>query len=166
MGWLSAQNILDDWVGDDLPACTTDTITRWIGKAERLVKREFPTLQERLDSGKEPDLEATVQDVISAMVMRVLRNPDGRRTTSKNAGPYSESITFGGDTPGTLFLTDDERHALALPGGARAGGAYSISMNAHSDSEWVHRDWCSLLLGGAGCSCGALIAGLPIYEAG
>lgn len=162
--WLDSVELFNDWIGDDLPPVTDETVERWISKAERLLRREFPTLQDRIDTDDTGDLLDNVKDVISAMVTRVLRNPDGRRSTQKGAGPFTESITFGGDTPGVLFLTSEERAVLADVSDAGHGRAFTISMGGTYAS--AHLPWCSGLMGGVSCSCGALIAGEPIFERG
>ena len=37
----------------------------------------------------------------------MFRNPDGIRQKNTTTGPYSESATFGGDLPGSLYTTDE-----------------------------------------------------------
>ena len=44
------------------------------------------------------------------------------------------------------------------------GKAFSIDMTAECYG-WSHHPWCDLALGGTTCSCGAWLAGAPIYEA-
>lgn len=161
--WTSVNDLIDAWVGDNVPT-NERLVTEWIGKAERLLRREFPTLQARIIAGQEPDLLDTVKDVVVAMVTRVLRNPEGQRTFNKTAGPYSESVTYGGDMPGSLFLTEMERASLREPDLAGRGKAYSISLA--SVSYMKHLPWCGKSLTGGRCSCGVDIAGEPIYEKG
>ena len=43
------------------------------------------------------------------------------------------------------------------------GRAFSIHMTPTSYAN--HLPWCDIMLGGATCSCGASLAGYPIYEA-
>lgn len=158
--WLTADELIADWVGDDVPTATDDTLERWIGKAERFLLFEFPTLEERLAAGKEPHLLDNVKDVVSAMVTRVLRNPHGYRSLQRQVGAASESTTFGGDQPGTLMLTDRERAMISEPGLGR-GRAYSVSLGGNNDL--THSESCTWNMGGSRCSCGAIIAGEPIY---
>ena len=158
-------DVIASWIGDDVPT-DADLIQRWIGRAERLLRREFPDLQDRIDSGDEPDLEATVIDVVVAMVTRVFRNPAGHRSVSgqETTGQFSGSntITFGGENPGALGLLDEERDALRPPDAPRGGQAFSIGVLSASAVD--HLPWCSLWFTGKWCSCGADIAGRPIYE--
>jgi len=62
---------------------------------------------------------------VVAMVTRVFRNPEGIRQTNVTTGPYTNSKTYGGDTPGGLGLTADE---LAKLQGASSSGAFTISL--------------------------------------
>ena len=165
MSWTTPDDVIASWIGDDVPT-DADLIQRWIDRAERLLRREFPDLQDRIDSGDEPDLEATVIDVVAAMVTRVFRNPAGHRSVSgqETTGQFSGSntITFGGDNPGALGLLDEERDALRPPDAPRGGQAFSIGVAPAGATD--HLPWCSLWFTGKWCSCGTDIAGRPIYE--
>lgn len=163
--WLTAEGLIADWIGDDQPYGMEETIGRWIGRAERLLRREFPTLPQRLaNPDREPDLQDTVKDVLSAMVTRVIRNPEGIRQRQETDGSFTGSITYSGDMPGELYLTDSERDSLREPDKPRIGQAFNISM---MPARWAdHVPWCDLYMGGDTCSCGAVLAGHPIYEGG
>ena len=165
MSWTTPDDVIASWIGDDVPT-DTGLIQRWIDRAERLLRREFPDLQDRIDSGDEPDLEATVIDVVVAMATRVFRNPAGHRSVSgqETTGQFSGSntITFGGNNPGALGLLDEERDALRPPDAPRGGQAFSIGVLSASAVD--HLPWCSLWFTGKWCSCGTDIAGRPIYE--
>jgi hypothetical protein len=126
MAWTTAQDVLNSWIGEDAPTDSAK-VTTWIGKAERLIRREVPDVQARIDA-EAPDTELleTARDVVAAAVTRVFRNPEGRRSTSVGTGPFSESVTFGGDQPGGLYLTDEELSSLR---GFQAGQrAFSIDL--------------------------------------
>lgn len=116
MTWATPDDVIDAWIGDDAPD-DTGLVQRWIDRAERMIRREFPKLQERIDSDADPDLKDTTIDVVVAMVTRVFRNPSGHRSISGQGatGPYSgtDTITYGGDNPGALELLPSERAALA-----------------------------------------------------
>ena len=164
MSWTTPDDVIASWIGDDVPT-DTGLIQRWVDRAERLLRREFPGLQGRIDSGDEPDLEATVIDVVVAMATRVFRNPAGHRSVSgqETTGQFSGSntITFGGNNPGALELLDDERDALRPPDAPATGQAFNVS--TISEGAVQHLPWCSLWFTGKWCSCGADIAGYPIY---
>lgn len=129
MAWATPDDVIDSWIGDDAPDDDL-LIAKWIGRAERLIRREFPSLADRIASGAEPDLAETVNDVVVSMVTRVFRNPSGHRSVSgqETTGQFSGSntITYGGDNPGALELLDSERAALSLPGEKRGRRAYSF----------------------------------------
>lgn len=124
MAWVVAQDVIDAWIGEDTPT-NTASLTTWIGRAERLVRSSVPGLQSRIDGGLEPDLLENVQDVVVSMVERKFRNPEGVRTRQETTGPFSGSVTLGGDQPGELWITDDELKRIAP---ASASGPISIDM--------------------------------------
>lgn len=161
--WTPAERIIDEWIGPDYPT-EIETVRAWVARAERLIRREFPALSARIAAGQEEDLLETVRDVVASMVTRVLRNPAGYRTVNTNTGtgPFTggSSATFAGTAPGTLALTDDERASLTAPGQAQAGKAFSFSMVGGPITR--HAQACSVNFG-AYCSCGADIAGSPLY---
>lgn len=127
--WATSDDVIDSWIGDDAPDDPL-LVEKWIARAERMIRREFPAIGARIVSGLEPDLADTVNDVIVAVVTRVFRNPSGHRSVSgqETTGQFSGSntITYGGDNPGALELLDSERAALALPGEKRGRRAYSF----------------------------------------
>ena len=129
MSWTTPDDVLGSWIGDDAPDDAL-LVQRWIDRAERLIRREFPDLADRVASGLEPDLPDTIVDVVSAMVIRVFRNPSGHRSVSgqETTGQFSGSntITFGGNNPGALELLDDERDLLS--GSSGDGGAFEVDM--------------------------------------
>ena len=127
--WATSDDVIDSWIGDDAPDDPL-LVEKWIARAERMIRREFPSVPARIVSGAEPDLADTVNDVVVAVVTRVFRNPSGHRSVSgqETTGQFSGSntITYGGDNPGALELLDSERAALALPGERRGRRAYSF----------------------------------------
>lgn len=127
--WATPDDVIDSWIGEDVPT-DEGLVGRWIDRAERVIRREFPTIQQRIASELEPDLADTVGDVVVAMVTRIFRNPSGHRSISgqETTGQFSGSntITFGGDNPGALELLDSERAALGAPGLKRGRKAFSV----------------------------------------
>ena len=161
MSWTPVDAVLDTWIGENRP---TDRrlVERWIAQAERRLRAEFPDLRNRLSLGQEPDLLGTIQDVVSAMVTRVFRNPDGVRQRNETTGGFTGSVTFAGNTPGMLELTDAEKDSLKKPGVAKTGQAFSLDLIGNTST---HGSICSSFWGGR-CSCGAGIAGKPIFGQG
>lgn len=130
--WTEPQDVLDAWIGEGAPTDVT-SIQNWIERAERLIRRRVPDLQERIDAEAEEnpprtDLLDTARDVTVSMVIRVFRNPEGIRQTNSTTttGPFSDTKmqTYGGEVPGGLGLTDDELGALQ----GASEGAFSIDL--------------------------------------
>lgn len=125
MAWTTATEVVAAWIGGDAP---TDTalVGVWVEKAERLLRNKVPDLQVRIDAGTatEPDLLGNVQDVVTAMVQRVFRNPEGVRQRQEGTGPFTGSVTYGGDQPGALWVTDAELALISVAGTNR--GAFTI----------------------------------------
>lgn len=132
MSWTNTNDVTDAWIGEGAPTDNA-SIQNWIDRAERLIRRRVPDLQERIDAEAEEtpprtDLLDTARDVTIAMVIRVFRNPEGIRQTNSTTttGPFSDTKmqTYGGDVPGGLGLTDDELGALQ----GASEGAFSIDL--------------------------------------
>ncbi len=161
--WVSFNDFQLDWIGEPLDVSDV-TVVRWIARAERMLRKEYPDIGERIISGREPDLLEIVKDVVISMVTRVLRNPAGHRQVSETTGVFTGSVTFAGANPGGLYLTLEERDLLRGPDKARKGQAYSLPMTGVNGI--THGQVCSLNLGGIYCSCGAVYAGKPVWETG
>lgn len=125
MAWTTAAEVVAAWIGDDAPADTA-LIDVWVGRAERLLRAKVSGLQLRLDAEPvtEPDLLDNVKDVVTSMVQRVFRNPEGVRTRQESTGPFSGSVTLGGDQPGELWVTGDELARVSPTGSNR--GAFTV----------------------------------------
>jgi hypothetical protein len=125
MAWTTAAEVTAAWIGGDAP---TDTalVDVWVGKAERLLRAKIPGLAARVDADPvtEPDLLGNVKDVVTAMVQRVFRNPEGIRTRQESTGPFGGSVTYGGDQPGALWVTDAELSLISPAGTNR--GAFTV----------------------------------------
>lgn len=127
MAWTTAEEVVADWVGDDAPSDLVK-VERWVGKAERLLRSKVPGLAERLVvlPVVEPDLLGNVKDVIAEMVQEVFRNPEGVRQRQEGTGPFTGSVTYGGDKPGALRVTEDQIRLLSPAG--EDTGAFTIDM--------------------------------------
>lgn len=78
--------------------------------AQALVRTEVPAVDRRVDAGElDPEL---VRDVVVAMTLRSLRNPDNARGRSRSAGPFTEYTQWDATSIGVLLL-DSERRLLA-----------------------------------------------------
>lgn len=126
MAWTTATEVIAAWIGDDAPT-NTALVGVWVEKAERLLRSKVPDLQARLDAGttSEPDLLGNVQDVVTEMVQEVFRNPEGVRQRQEGTGPFTGSVTYGGDKPGALRVTPDQIKLLSSA--AASKGAFTIN---------------------------------------
>jgi hypothetical protein len=125
MAWTTAAEVTAAWIGGDAPTELV-LVDVWIGKAERLLRAKVPGLDLRVaaDPVTEPDLLGNVKDVVTAMVQRVFRNPEGVRTRQESTGPFGGSVTYGGDQPGALWVTDAELAMVSVGGSNR--GAFTV----------------------------------------
>lgn len=122
MAYAEYNDVLSRWTdSEDLPA-TQAQVEILLGDAEDIIEREFPTVHDRVTNGDLPERRVVMVEV--DMVTRRLRNPGGVRSAQKGAGPYQETITYGGDEPGSLYLTDEERRLLS--GTSSKNKAFSI----------------------------------------
>ena len=138
--WTSAVEVVAAWIGDDAPTDLAK-VDLWIGRAERLLRSRVSGLAPRVaaDPLVEPDLLDNVKDVVTSMVQRVFRNPEGVRTRQETTGPFSGSVTLGGDQPGELWITDDELARLSLAGSNR--GAFTIDTIPVTSPYSPHYVW-------------------------
>lgn len=125
MAWTTAAAVVAAWIGDDAPTDLAK-VDLWVARAERMLRSRVPGLASRVDAAPltEPDLMDNVSDVVISMVQRVFRNPEGVRTRQETSGPFSGSVTLGGDQPGDLWITDDELARVSLTGSNR--GAFTV----------------------------------------
>lgn len=107
--WTTPDDVQARWVGDELPA-DDDLLTELIADVEDLILAEFPDLHDRVAAGQITPRRITLTTVL--IIHRHLRNPDGIRSTAETTGPFTASTTYGGDDPGALTLTDDDRRRL------------------------------------------------------
>lgn len=113
-----------------------------------------------------------VKIVVSRMVARVLTRraesevgglnvPVGATQRQETAGPFSGMTTFvSGSTSGGPWLERMDRLQLDQARGDRQ----AFTIDTAPGRSTAHADVCSLNFGAAYCSCGASIAGHPIYE--
>lgn len=124
-------------------------INLWIADAVLLINRGI--------GDAAPD-EETVDYVVRQAVKAVAQAPA--------PGITSESVQVD-DGMLTQRFDRAARRITILPewwamlGVANGGKAFSVEMGA---TRSAHLLWCDLAFGGASCSCGAAIAGYPIYE--
>lgn len=125
MAWTTVGDVTGAWIGPGVPD-NSALIGAWIDKAERLLRSKVAGLADRVDADPvtEPDLLGNVIDVVVAMVQRVFRNPEGVRQRQEGTGPFTGSVTYGGDQPGALWVTDAELALISVTGSNR--GAFTV----------------------------------------
>lgn len=147
--WTEPDEVLARWTADEDEPETEKLVTK-IGQAERVIRREFPTMAARLlavdpDGSKvEPDLPGLIADVVSDLVQESFTNPLGLRTMQVTEGPWNEQRTVAGDSPGKMSLSAQHRRLLSpsrsgsrlrtidTEAGSYAAGHYGkLHVNAH-----------------------------------
>lgn len=104
----------------------------------------------------------TRRRVVCAVVRRSMESaiPSGLTGLTESAGGVSVQMQASNPS-GDFYLTKQEKIALGDNGKQKAYGG-----NATGGSHVEHRPWCNLMFLASYCSCGADIAGEPIFEAG
>ena len=118
--WTEPGDVRARWIGDPLDVDDTQ-LTTLLEDIEDTASAEFSDIQARIDAGTLP--LARVKRVLSRVVIRHLRNPEGLRQSQEQTGPYGSQIMYGGAEPGALALTDEDRAELA---GASVSRAFTI----------------------------------------
>jgi hypothetical protein len=98
----------------DVPAEAEPHVNWLIDKAEAVLDT-IPGLAARITAGT--TTASQLKYVVAAMVVRVLRNPEGKR--SETAGDYSYELATGPSGESGMSLTAAERRLLGVSG--RAG---------------------------------------------
>lgn len=114
---LATQADLADRLGRDLTDVESRQAAAWLRSASAIIVRHFPAY-------------ATTRDDVSTsvcceMVLRVLRNPDGKRSETVDDYSYTIDSTR---SAGELYITENEMRDLAA--GATSGVAFSITPTA------------------------------------
>lgn len=106
---------------------------------------------------------ATRRRIVCAVVRRSMAaeasDLAGLDSFQAGTGPFS----YGGkvsNPSGDFYLTKQEKQALG------AGKQQAFGVQIAGPADVVHAAWCSLNFGATYCSCGADIAGAPIYGPG
>lgn len=104
--------------------------------------------------------DATKRRVVCALVKRSMNVPDhleGMSQVQETTGGVSRGWTPA-NADGDFYLKKAERQAL----GCGKQKAFGVPIGCAP--TFPHRPWCNLAFGANWCSCGADIAGEPIYE--
>lgn len=121
MAWATFTDITSRWVGADAP---TDEalVTALIADAEQVILASYPAIQTRIDSDALP-VERVIL-VVSQIVTRVLRNPDGLTTWQQNTGPFGQLRNFADGKSG-IHINDAELRLLAP---TRGGKSFEVDL--------------------------------------
>lgn len=79
-----------------------------------------------------------------------------------SAGPFQQSIQV--QSRRSLFWPSEIEQLQSLC--KDSGGGKAFAVDTAPGSAGSHLPWCNLMFGANYCSCGADIAGVPIYEGG
>lgn len=121
--WATAEDVRRRWLSGPL-SVDDEQIEFLLEDIEDFLTGEFSDLDERLQDGRLT--EVRLKRVIARIAIRVLRNPDGYRQVTSGTGPFTGSATYGGDQPGEIYVTDEDRKDLVGRGKGRAIPAFSI----------------------------------------
>lgn len=136
----------------DMPAGSEDHANTLLEDASQFILDMVPSSADAKES--------TRRRVVCAVVRRSMAasTHEGVNQASFTTGPFtvSQSPT---NPHGDFYLTKNEKRAL----GDGVQKAFSVLVGGAGAVQ--HRPWCSLMFGATYCSCGADIAGEPIYEA-
>lgn len=126
----------------------------WVNDALMLIESRRISLGQTF-----PPEQAKLDYVVREAVVAHIKRPDDATqvTIAVDDGSSSRSYQSG---KGRVVILDEWWTLLGL---AEASGAFSIDTIGSSSA---HLPWCSIMLGATYCSCGADIAGRPIYEGG
>ena len=149
-------------------AVTPETIAVALGRAASSLDEEnqwsmwiddaLLLIGARLGDTAELD-QAKLDYVVREAVVAHIRHPDDATQVSVSVDDASSSRTYRSGKGRVTILS--EWWDLLSP--AEDGGAFVLDMNG---SSLYHLDWCAATLGANYCTCGADIAGTPIYELG
>lgn len=114
-------------------------------------------IEERLGDPSALD-QAKLDYVVREAVVAHIRNPDDATQVSVTLGEASESKTY---RSGTGRVTIRDEWWAMLTEDVDDAGAFTIDTVSNSTT---HLSWCAYVLGAAYCSCGAVLAGYPLYE--
>lgn len=133
-------------------ASTSDTEldqwSMWIADALLLIEA-------RLGDPAELD-QAKLDYVVREAVVAHIRHPDDATQVSVSIDDGTTARTYRSGR-GRVTIIDDWWELLS----PSTSGAFSLDMVSTTGG---HAPWCDIYFGGEACSCGASIAGGPIYE--
>lgn len=125
----------------------------WIADALMLISVRAEQVGKSVEDIDEAKLDYVVREAVTAHVKR----PDDATTVQVSVDDASSSKTYRSGA-GRVAIRDEWWQLLGL---VEMSGAFSIDRAPSRSSR--HQPWCSLAWG-ASCSCGANLAGFPLWE--
>ena len=148
---------------------TSDTIATALGRSTYSTEEDAQwslwiadallLIEARLGDPAELD-QARLDYVVREAVLAHIRHPDDATQVSVSIDDASTSRTYRSGRGRVTIL--EEWWAL-LATDEEDSGAFVLDMVGTAS---YHLDWCAAALGASFCTCGADIAGTPIYELG
>ena len=121
MSWATPEDVTNRWVGGGAPT-DADLVQALINDAETVILGTYPKIQDRIDSDLLP--LATVVFVVTRMVGRMLRNPEGLTYWQQNTGPFGQGKNYGSGNS-DIWMSADEVKLLAP---STKGKAFEIDL--------------------------------------
>lgn len=120
------------------PASTSDLVARWrplstqettnggtfLEDAWRMLRRRITTLENDIADDATGDLEPEVVRVLATAVLRVMKNPDGKRQETIDDYSWQRDQAV---SAGLLYFTDEELNSLIVDNSGPTG-AFTINM--------------------------------------
>lgn len=143
-------------LGQSAPASGSPAEAQW----RMWIEDALMLVQVRADSvTPAPTIDqARLDYVIREAVVAQVRRPDDATQVTVSVDDGSTSRTYSSGR-GRVTMSDEWWALLGLA--STGGGVFAIDTVSASS---VHVPWCSLAFGATYCSCGADIAGFPLYE--
>lgn len=104
--YTSVSDVELEW-GRAVPNDSLGNVAWLIDKAESIIIGAVPGIADRITAGRATAFQ--VAQVAASMVVRVLRNPEGKQ--AETAGDYSYQLASGA-AGGTMYLSAGERNLL------------------------------------------------------
>lgn len=136
----------------DMPAGSEDHAATLLEDASQFILDMVPSSADAKES--------TRRRIVCAVVRRSMEASQAGGQQQLSAGPFGVTPAAPTNPHGDFYLTKNEKQAL----GYGKQKAFSVPIAGPRFDADVHRPWCSLAFGATYCSCGADIAGEPIYE--
>lgn len=137
----------------ELGSIQHDQWAMWIADAGMLIE----TRRLEVDPALVID-QAKLDYVVREAVVAHVKHPDNSTQVSISVDDASSMRTYKSGS-GRVAMIDEWWTLLGLA--AKSTGAFSIRPSC---GYGRHAPWCSLMFGGAVCSCGVSLAGWPMYE--